>query len=696
MKLIIVSAIMLAFAQAGRADASGVGKVWAPEIADFRWEQVRSNKHPFLFYRQSDIKDAKKRAKSAKYRQALETLNIEADKARGIVLESIDRSWWDEVKSKSWADTYPVIYEKTCLVPLRMVQPAYYAALRFAVAGNNEDAEAAKRILIHLSDYSFEFEHYDVGMNYAVWGHLALNSYDILFEHFSGEQRAKLDAFFTRMGRAVLKNDIYWVENNIGGGINNHLAWHKMMLGCLGLFYGQDELAEFALDGLRAPLEKRLSSLTGRGILELLELGLVDDGLWCESSLNYHFTAIVPMIYLAEAMRNVNFPRDLYTVTAANGRTIRQAFDAMFGVLFPDGSIPPIGDCYGWRRRLCDEFSYIYAHRAYGDTRYAWLLEQSLQKRAEILFIGLGTKGAQAPEISSRLYPEHGYAFLRDRCERAYWGGDGWCAFVNYDKSGVHCHQDKLSLMLFGCGKLLIPDVEARATAAHAFSARVQRELNRSAISQNTVMIDCRDQRGTGERLWLEEYRDLPDEKAVTVVDRKSLLYEDIRQSRTICVRGEYVLDVFQIVSDAPHKIDWIIHTIGMLEKSSIELEPADVNIGGPGVWLKDFRAGKSDGDIRMEWGEDSVRFAMTVAAQAGTKVITCGYPQSDEKNSLTTPMVLVEREAANTVYAVVYQAARSKIPQADIKALGEVDGRLVFQVSGPWGIRRHLVPRLR
>jgi hypothetical protein len=143
-------------------------KVIAPEITDFRCEQIRSKKHLSLFYTEGDVKAAKKRARTLNYRQAIESLNSEAKKAREIVLESIDRSWWDEVKTKSWSETYPVIYEKTCLVPLRMAQPAHYAALRFAVRGDDKDAEAAKKILLHLSDYSFESEHYDVGMNYSV------------------------------------------------------------------------------------------------------------------------------------------------------------------------------------------------------------------------------------------------------------------------------------------------------------------------------------------------------------------------------------------------------------------------------------------------------------------------------------------------------------------------------------------------
>jgi hypothetical protein len=69
-----------------------------------------------------------------------------------------------------------IINQKTCLEPLRMMLPAYHAALRCAVTKSKQDLAAAKRILLHLSDYSFKFEHYDVGMNYTAWGELALNT----------------------------------------------------------------------------------------------------------------------------------------------------------------------------------------------------------------------------------------------------------------------------------------------------------------------------------------------------------------------------------------------------------------------------------------------------------------------------------------------------------------------------------------
>jgi len=686
---VLMAACTLIFAAngvAGIADSrANAARFPSIKSIEFSSAQIPSQVHPFLFITKQDAAEARKRITQEEYIRAADFLNAEADKARRIAPGSIDPSWWGGVKDKPWSETYPVIYQKTCLDPVRIMLPGYYAALKHAIAGRDEDLAAARKILLHLADYSFEFEHYDVGMNYAVWGHYALNAYDIMFDHFSAAERARLDKFFTRMARAVLKNDIYWIENAIGGGINNHLAWHKMMLGCLGVFYDREDLVEYALHG-------------PRGLLSLLDEGMVDDGLWCESSLNYHFTAIVPMIYLAEALRNTGHAEDLYKITTPAGRNIRQAYDSMFGVLFPDGSVPPIGDAYARRIKLADEFTYVHAHKAYRDPRYAWLLKNADHKRPELLFIGIDTKDAKSPQITSRLYRDHGYAFLRDRADDDYWNSDGWCAFLTFDKNGVHCNQDKLSLMLFGCGKLLIPDIEAKATVPHAFSAKVQRQLNRSALSQNTVMIDNRDQRGIGEKLRLVQFSDTPEEKSVTAADFKGLLYEGVKQSRTVIVTSEYVLDVFQIAAQTRHDIKWIIHTIGTpdSQRSSVELKPGDTKMPSPGSWLRDYRTATIDRPIRLEWSEDSVNFAMTMAGAPKTKLITCGYPTTDESDCPTTPMVLIERRAAATVYAAVYQAKNGQLPEIQAKQAEAGPDRLCFQVTGPWGRRIHLMPRLR
>lgn len=60
-------------------------------------------------------------------------------------------------------------------------------------------------------------------------------------------------------------------------------------------------------------------------------------------------------------------------------------------------------------------------------------------------------------------------------------------------------------------------------------------------------------------------------------MDCKGLLYEGVRQARTICVRQQYVLNIFQVASNTTHNIHWILHTIGRpkSQKTLIALEPS-------------------------------------------------------------------------------------------------------------------------
>src|SRR5690606_11136217 len=98
---------------------------------------------------------------------------------------------------------------------------------------------------------------------------------------------------------------------------------------------------------------------------------------------------------------------------------------------------------------------------------------------------------------------------------------------------------------------------EGEATVPHAFSSQIQRELNRGGLSQNTVMIDGRDQRGSPTLLRLVEYRDLPDDKRVTAADETGILYDGVRQMRTVCMTPDYVLDIYQVDCGAtPRQID--------------------------------------------------------------------------------------------------------------------------------------------
>ncbi len=666
---------------------------------------------PFLFWTPGEIAAARENAGSPALRPVLDRLKARAAEALALERKPFPTDWWQTAKTKAWAETYPEVYLHTCLEPLR-VAVSLDALVRDAVLNDDAPAwAAAKEVLLHLATFSFEPEHFDVGMNYSVWGVHVLRAYDALRGRLTADERRQIDDFFTRLGRAVLKNDVYWIDNNIGGGINNHLAWHKMMLGMLGLFYGETPLVDYALHGRRS-------------LIELLEVGLTDDGLWCEGSLVYHFAAIVPMILFADTARRSGHREDLFTMTLADGRTLKQPLDAMLGAVFPDRVIPPVGDAYGLRSDLAANPIYEHAWAAWRDPRHAWLLSQSRERPADALFVPALPEKIAPPAIASRLYLEHGYAFLRSHQDAAYWGADACCAFLTCDRSGVHSNADKLGLMLFGRGRLLLPDVEGKATVPHAFSSRIQNELNRGGLSQNTVMIDGRDQRGTGERLELVEFRDLPAEKRVTAADRRGLLYEGVRQMRTIAMTDRYVLDVFQVACDVPRQIDWITHVLDENAKRTAgpDADPIDPpGSEGAWAWLRDFRAATADGHWHAAWESDGVSLHLAMMGEPGTRIIECGYPATDRPDTGRIPMLIVRRKAAQTVFAAVYAAGAPRLrgreresetrpasqtvqppplegspPGVKIERLADREGRIAIAVSLDGARRVHLVPALR
>lgn len=671
------------------AERSAAGKAVAPDIGTLDSSAFKA-KGPRLFFSQEEIDLAKGRNEVDEQAKAiLDNLKAEADKHLQIEIKPLDETWWDKAKSKKWEETYPEVYENTALKPGTYAHPAATLATAWMLTGRQEYADKAIALLKNLAPYSFAPEHFDVGMNYSIWGLSMLKAYDILAPTIPSTQRKALDAFMTRLAKAVAKNDAYWIANNIGGGINNHLAWHKMMLGLLGLFYDRPQLVDHCMNG-------------PRGLVPLLEDGLTDDGLWCESSLNYQFAAIAPMLVMADCQKRLGVNPGLHGLVAGNGRMLKQSFDAMFNVLSADGMIPPVGDAYGHHQRLYNIRLYETCWSLWGDSRYAWLISHAEKPTSTMLFAPPLPQNVTSPPIKSVLLPEHGYAFLRSQQDDLYWDTDAWCAFMTYDRSGVHANADKLSLTLFGQKRMLVADVEGRATVPHAFSAKIQGELNRGGLSQNTVMIDGGDQRCSSEMLRLVEFRDLPEEKRVTAADDRGILYEGVRQMRTIAMTPEYVLDVFQVdCGTKPRQIDWVAHILDgnakMSESGNPDLasrEPFELPKTGGWKWLREAGSFKPSGPIRMEWRDGEVRLRLQMLEPGTERVILCGYPSTDQPDSPSIPMMMVRKKDKQAVFAAVWLIG-GEVEEIEFKALPRHDGMLVYQVKTGERTRKHLVPAL-
>jgi hypothetical protein len=641
--------------------------------------------HPFLFTTAADIQRARDGARENPVfaRLAAELLD-RATTNRLEDLPSLDEAWWQEAKHKSWGNTYPEVFHHTWMVPLKWADLARTCA-RASLLGNAPGlADKGRRILLRLSDYTFEFEHYDVGMNYTVWTVAALDAYDILYSGFTVHDHARLDAFFDRYVAAVRKNDDYWIEREPGGRLNNHYAWHKLGLAMIGVFKDRPGLVERALHG-------------PKGVEHMLAEGFRDDGLWLEGSIPYQFAETTPLLLLAQMLENSGHPESLFRPRTPSGRSLKQCYDALIRLLFPDRTLPTIGDCYGRRAHVAESPDWEILFRRYGEPAYAWLLADHAVRPAQALFSGEPSLAAPPPPAQfSKLWPEMGYAALRSNEGTNFWSGEGWSAFVTFSGQPVHEHADKLSLILYAGGHLWLPDCEARPSAEHAFSSATQAGLNRETLCHNTLLVDGRSQRFPGQRLDLIAFSNSPAFKQVSIGDLTGRLYEGVRQLRTVVVCADYVLDFFQAVSTRAHEYGWLTHVDGRAVAA-----PAHVtNVvkwpeSPPWSFLRSPRSAHGASIVRESFGHDNQTLHLELLADGPMEIIHCGFPKDDTPAAGVIPMRWYSRHGTNAWFAALYRLGGSLPLAGGLDGVRPGEGTVEINVRTGGKTVRHRLPGL-
>ena len=421
-----------------------------------------------------------------------------------------------------------------------------------------------------------------------------------------------------------------------------------------------------------------------QGIRDLIVFGTRDDGLWFEGSINYQFTAVVPLAILARLLQNSGSELDLWTHRFANGRCLQDLLVGPLGTLFPDGTIPTIGDCYGYRLTLNAADLYYDAFDAYKRPDIGWLMSKRENLPASALFVENLPVAAEAPKAGTRLWPEHGYVMLRSQTGADYWKGEGFSAFLSYDRDTIHSQSDKLSMMVFGRGAHLAVDPEALATARHAFSSDVQKELNRSMICHNTIVVDQKGPSSATHPIDLLEFSQSADIALTTVGDLQGKLTPGVRLMRTVAATRDYVVDIFQAASEEPHTYEYLFH----LPSSSGDFEPVDgfqpfeMPTENPWKWLKNARSKGVEDDWQVDAKQGDLTTRLNICAASGTRAIVCQFPHKDDFTGVPIPMVIARRTAKSAVFVSVLQAERGPFPELSVTVQPTRHGHLQVTVN--------------
>lgn len=642
--------------------------------------------HPYLLTTRAGVELARQRARQETWaREAVGRLRKHADALEKEQLPVFEKDWWIEASKKRWQDIYPEINNHTNFAVAGPFIRSLDAAMAYAITENPRYARTVRKVLLHYCDYDFFAEHPDVGLNWSVWCTRGLMAYDLVYDTIPEADRAKIDDFFRRAMEAVMKDDQWWLRENPGGLFNNHFAWHKFMIGSYGLFYDKPELVDYAINA-------------DQGMRALIEHGTRDDGLWFESSINYHFTAVIAMVEFARQLANAAYPLNLWHHHFANGRSLEQLFRAPINTLFPDETIPTIGDTYGKRLKLGTIASYFAAYDAYEDPAMGWIL-RTQSRPADALFLRhLPPEFLTPPDMRTRVWPEHGYVALRTQEGENYWSGTGYSVFLSYDFDGIHSHRDKFDLIAFGRGAHIAIDPEALSAAKHAFSSQIQGELNRSTVSHNTVMVDSKEHGLIGSKLELAGFVNGAHAKMATIADRQGMVYPGVRMMRTVAATPDYIVDLFQLASDEEHTYDYLYHACddkGMFGTVG-QYEPMDLGANPPWKWLRNARRRTENGAWSVTSQQGKLTTRLTMLGEPGTQVIVCDFPSKEDLSSPPYPMLMARRKAKTTVFAAVLQSERADLPDTKVTISEELHGYLRVSVTCSGKTREFSVARLR
>jgi hypothetical protein len=425
------------------------------------------------------------------------------------------------------------------------------------------------------------------------------------------------------------------------------------------------------------------------GLIHMLRHDVLSDGVHWERTPGYHFYTLSALTQAAEMLLNngsnlwhVELPslmqddgHDLHRAYGPKGRkSLKAAFDAPFYQTSPSGDFSLVHDSGLANLRGVWTWGILYnlAYQAYGDPKYAWLLnrmemEHPAGKRAytglpmplntttgDIDFVRLRhatyPKGtftranscslslAGRHEPGADLFPVQGSAVLSSRPDdtQAVSAYLGWAPH-----SAGHMSPAALHLDIWGGGRRVTDAPRAAGYKDPNYLTWV-----RTTIAHNTVTVDempmfpydfetesinetdrWRDTISDGI---LELFQpDGPGFKAVRASNDN--VYRGVRLDRTVVVTDRYVLDVYRVLSAKPHQYDWAMHGVGRMR---LPAGATAIDLGAKRGYRHIVGARclpTREGPVRLAWRTPGTVSRVCILPPKGARVIAGHDPVSPD-----------------------------------------------------------------
>lgn len=528
------------------------------------------------------------------------------------------------------------------------------AAVVFAVSGEREYARQSEALIRSCGGFPELFgaltsDTYNFGCNTLLAGHQLPHlcvALDLLWDELSEKTRDH-----------AVQNQVLPAVKHLRTNDRRDSNWqtaHSAGLLSAGLLLGDQGLSDFALNSPDHGLRRHMAT------------SFRSDGLHWEGSFGYHHATLSSLLIAAEMARRAG--ADLYA-EGDGTPCIKRMLDAPIRMAFPDTSLPVNNDSSG--HFLSDlHQAYELGYARYRDPAYGWIIEKGDRASLYALLFGEEEVRSQPPESRSGALEQSGWTILKGVEGARYWESDAIVAVLDYGPHGDwHGHPDKLGVEVFAGGLYWIQNVGSPV----GYHGQQHWEYFRRTLAHNTVVVDFQDQRF--ERARDDAIRDLgrtgrlidlsldgPQKSVSASVD---WAYDGVRYRRTLTLSADCLTDAFEVSSDQVHTYDYILHSRGVIEAISLEVERARFpqTEGGYEYFVQVARA-RSDRDwavVFKDGGWPDGRFAPTgkrldvsMTGEEGTEVYT-GYGPSNFRG-VNVPFILARRKTGRTIFCTTFK----------------------------------------
>ena len=441
--------------------------------------------------------------------------------------------------------------------------------------------------------------------------------------------------------------------------VHNIQNWKNAALGGAGYLLNDPDMIDRALNDPKLGFHRQIDE------------GVLEDGMWYERSIGYHY-------YALSAITNLVVPALHAGTDLRNYGRLPMMYAAPLQFVQPD-LVPPSLNDMGYKSEPMAPNMLEYAIAWYDDKNAAraahYLYAHGFERDHEIAFMW----GDDIPDYGefrqppSANMPGMGLAVLRHGA-----GSKAIYAALEYgEHGGGHGHPDKLQLILYGIGRPLAADL-----GTTGYGVPMHGEYYKTTPGHNTVTIGGKNQeKTTGECLAFEA-----SENYASAVVESDGAYPGYRLLRRALVGDGFLVDVFDIVGDKPDTMDWFARAPGTLSLS-IDAQPIDEKpLSKAYTYMKDLRGGATDGQWQAQWKEpeqDGVAgtLLLDMLADPGTQVAqsVAPGPRGQKWDTLR-----VRRQAATTRFVAVWRVATPDPPSLTLSPDSIQIGQTSISLKGP------------